>query len=163
RAAHTVLESFPPCERGERELRRAESRRLVAVSRRRSRIIVRRRRHPNGFHDRRTADVLHVPTQPPLLTDEDEPMIHRHSVRRGWWSAAIVGALAAPLVGCNLRHELVAPQTPGVIDDAALAGPTGANGLRLGALAELKRQTAAGETLWQLGGLLSDEWKSASA
>jgi hypothetical protein len=72
-------------------------------------------------------------------------------------------ALFTPLTACNLRHELVAPQTPGVIDDAALAGPTGANGLRLGALAELKRQTAAGETLWQLGGLLADEWKSASA
>jgi hypothetical protein len=70
--------------------------------------------------------------------------------------------LALPLAGCNLRHELVAPQTPGVIDDGALAGPTGANGLRLGALAELKRQTAAGETLWQLGGLLADEWKSSS-
>jgi starch-binding outer membrane protein, SusD/RagB family len=90
-------------------------------------------------------------------------MIQHHSVRRATWSVVVAGLLCAlPLSACNLRHELVAPQTPGVIDDAALAGPTGANGLRLGALAELKRQTAAGETLWQLGGLLADEWKSSS-
>jgi len=100
-------------------------------------------------------------------------MMHRDSlssrrslssrVKRGICTTVVVAAFAVPMAACNLRHELVAPQTPGVIDDAALAGPTGANGLRLGALAELKRQTGSGGTLWQLGGLLADEWKSASA
>ena len=30
------------------------------------------RRRPDGFHHAPAADVLHVPAQPPLLTDEDD-------------------------------------------------------------------------------------------
>jgi hypothetical protein len=65
---------------------------------------------------------------------------------------------------CNLHQDLVSPETPGVIDPGAViaAGPTGASGLRVGALGALKLQTGSGETLWQLGGLLTDEWASAS-
>ena len=44
-------------------------------------------------------------------------------------------ALCALFAGaCNLRHELVAPQIPNIIDEGQTAGPTGANGLRVGAL-----------------------------
>jgi hypothetical protein len=70
------------------------------------------------------------------------------------------------VLGCNLRHELVAPEHTGsIIDEDAVRGPTGANGIRIGALGSLRLQTGggSGETFWQLGGLLTDEWKSSSA
>src|SRR5262245_60554660 len=94
-----------------------------------------------------------------------------HPERRGRARATSVrlGALAvgaAALLGCNLRHELVAPENNGaIIDEDAASGPTGANGIRIGALGALRLQTGggSGETFWQLGGLLADEWKSSSA
>src|SRR5947207_702688 len=83
---------------------------------------------------------------------------------RARWTVAVATIVTASLIasGCDLRHELVAPETPGVIDPGAVAGPTGASGLRIGALGALRLQTGAGETIWQLGGLLADEWRSAS-
>jgi hypothetical protein len=76
----------------------------------------------------------------------------------------IAAAAVAPLVSaCNPRDELVDPQAPTVIDQGAVDGPTGANGLRVGALGAFKMQTGSGETLWQLGGLLADEWKSSNS
>ena len=72
-------------------------------------------------------------------------------MHRAWaaTSGTLVVAVAALLsTGCNLRHELVAPQNPGVIDEGAASGPTSANGLRIGALGALKLQTGSGETLW---------------
>jgi hypothetical protein len=80
-----------------------------------------------------------------------------------------VGALVIATVvqiGCNLRHDLVSPEITGaIIDEEAASGPTGANGIRIGALGALRLQTGGGtgETLWQLGGLLADEWKTSSS
>jgi hypothetical protein len=39
--------------------------------------------------------------------------------------------------------ELVDPQAPTVIDQGAVDGPTGANGLRVGALGAFKMQTGS--------------------
>src|SRR5438045_1779446 len=84
-------------------------------------------------------------------------------VRARWIAGA--AACIAPLVvnGCSPRDELLDPQTPTIIDQGAVDGPTGANGLRVGALGAFKMQTGSGETLWQLGGLLTDEWKSSNS
>jgi hypothetical protein len=79
--------------------------------------------------------------------------------------SGVLVACGAALVGCNLRHELVSPEHTGsIIDEDAASGPTGANGIRIGALGSLRLQTGggSGETFWQLGGLLADEWKSSS-
>src|ERR1043166_1179398 len=87
-------------------------------------------------------------------------------MHRAWAATSgtlVVAGAALLATGCSLRHELVAPQTPGVIDEGAASGPTSANGLRIGALGALKLQTGSGETLWHLGGLLADEWKSSSS
>jgi len=88
--------------------------------------------------------------------------MRRAMISRARWIAAAV--VVAPLVAtaCNPRDELVDPQAPTVIDQGAVDGPTGANGLRVGALGAFKMQTGSGETLWQLGGLLADEWKSSN-
>jgi hypothetical protein len=80
------------------------------------------------------------------------------------WGLLVV--CGGAFLGCNLRHELVAPEHTGsIIDEDAARGPTGANGIRIGALGSLRLQTGggSGETFWQLGGLLTDEWKSSSA
>src|SRR5262245_63330968 len=88
-------------------------------------------------------------------------MRHAMISRARWMTGA---ALVAPLMlaACNPRDELVDPQAPTVIDQGAVDGPTGANGLRVGTLGAFKMQTGSGETLWQLGGLLADEWKSSN-
>lgn len=86
--------------------------------------------------------------------------------RRTIGAALTVSAFAGGMFvsGCNIRKELVAPDLNGnVIDQPSTSDPTGANGLRLGALGALKAQTGSSESVWQLGGLLADEWKSSSA
>lgn len=89
--------------------------------------------------------------------------MRRAMISRARWITG--AALIAPLViaACNPRDELVDPQAPTVIDQGAVDGPTGANGLRVGALGAFKLQTGSGETFWQLSGLLGDEWKSSNA
>ena len=95
--------------------------------------------------------------------------VHSETRARTLAASVRVRALVAStlvLLGCNLRHELVSPEYTGaVIDEEAASGPTGANGIRIGALGALRLQTGggSGETFWQLGGLLADEWKSSSA
>src|SRR5262245_5948884 len=89
-------------------------------------------------------------------------MRNGHSARARRLVALSAVALLSS-TACNIRHELVLPETPGVIDPGAVDGPTGANGLRIGALGALKLQTGSGESLWQLGGLLADEWRSSSS
>jgi hypothetical protein len=72
--------------------------------------------------------------------------------------AAAVAALAA---GCsNVRDQLLSPQQPGVIGPEQTGSPTAADALRIGALSRLRNITAGGETMWMLGGLMTDEWKS---
>ena len=83
-----------------------------------------------------------------------------HHTRR---MAALCAVVAGPLFvgGCNVRHELLSPQNPGVIDPSAVGSPSAAAALRVGALGSLKGATGSGENLWRWGGLLTDEYKSS--
>jgi hypothetical protein len=74
---------------------------------------------------------------------------------------ALIGVIAATgLAGCNVKHELLAPQNPGVIDPSAVNSPTAALALRVGALSKYKNLTQ-GEAVWEYAGTLADEYKNA--
>jgi starch-binding outer membrane protein, SusD/RagB family len=74
----------------------------------------------------------------------------------------VAAALAAvALVGCDrVKHELLEPQNPGLVDPSAVNSPTAALALRVGAIGRYK-QVQAGESIWQMGGTLADEYKNA--
>ena len=78
--------------------------------------------------------------------------------------AGIVFALLALLAGCSTyKDQLLAPQQPGIIGPEQVGSPTAADALRIGALSRLKTATAGTtgtETMYTMGGLLTDEWKS---
>ena len=79
--------------------------------------------------------------------------------------AAGAAGLGLMLGGCNVREELLAPQQPGVISPGDVQGPTGAEGLYIGAVGNFKNALLGGssntETIWQFAGLMTDEFKSA--
>jgi len=71
-------------------------------------------------------------------------------------AAAVIAA-----VGCDrVKTELLAPQNPGLVDPSAVSTPTAALALRVGAIGRYK-QVQAGESIWQYGGTLADEFKNA--
>src|SRR6476646_7403438 len=71
-------------------------------------------------------------------------------------AAAVIAA-----VGCDrVKTELLAPQNPGLVDPSAVSSPTAALALRVGAIGRYK-QVQAGESIWQYGGTLADEYKNA--
>lgn len=78
--------------------------------------------------------------------------------------AAALGAAAWTLAGCStFKDQLLDPQQPSVISPGQVASPTAADALRIGAISRLKTATmgtAGTETMWTMGGLLTDEWKS---
>ena len=77
--------------------------------------------------------------------------------------SVILGGLAAVVVltGCDrIKTELLAPQNPGLVDPSAVATPAAALALRVGAIGRYK-QVQAGESIWQMGGTLADEYKNA--
>lgn len=70
-------------------------------------------------------------------------------------------AITALGAGCDrVKTELLAPQNPGLVDPSAVSNPTAALALRVGALGRYK-QVQAGESIWQYGGTLADEFKNA--
>lgn len=77
-------------------------------------------------------------------------------------SAVILSTMAVlAVVGCDrVKTELLAPQNPGLVDPTAVGSPTAALALRVGALGRYK-QVQAGESIWQYGGTLADEYKNA--
>jgi hypothetical protein len=81
---------------------------------------------------------------------------------RARWAVVAGALLTAPIAACdNVKDELLEPQNPGLIDPAQVNSADAADALRIGALGQLKSNTAGGETLWMYGGLLTDEWKSS--
>jgi hypothetical protein len=86
--------------------------------------------------------------------------MNQHLHRTRWVLA--VGVLAVALVaGCDrVKSELLAPQNPGLVDPSAVASPSAAYALRIGAIGRYK-QVQAGESIWQMGGTLADEYKNA--
>jgi hypothetical protein len=85
-------------------------------------------------------------------------MMHiRHRAR--FTVACLVAAFAA--TACDrVKHELLEPQNPGLVDPSAVSTPTAALALRVGAIGRYK-QVQAGESIWQYGGTLADEFKNA--
>jgi len=68
------------------------------------------------------------------------------------------------IVGCDrVRADLLAPQNPGLVDPSAINSATAALALRVGALGQYKQLTNGngGESIWEYGGTLADEFKSA--
>jgi len=81
---------------------------------------------------------------------------------RARWAVATALLLALPVTACNdIKDELLDPQNPGLIDPTQVNSADAADALRIGALGQLKSNTAGGETLWLYGGLITDEWKSS--
>jgi len=84
---------------------------------------------------------------------------------RNIFAALVTGAL---LIGCDsVKTALLEAPDPDIIDPANVQSPAGANGVRLGALAQLRLMTtgsgnAGTEGTWLVGGLLGDEWSTSS-
>lgn len=76
---------------------------------------------------------------------------------------AMTAALAL-VGGCSsFKDQLLEPQQPSIISPEQVSSATAADALRLGALSRLKSATAGTsgtESMWTMGGLLTDEWKS---
>lgn len=86
-------------------------------------------------------------------------MNHMHRTR--WTLGAF--AAAATLAACNVKHDLLDPQNPGLIDPSAVGSPTAALALRVGALSRYKQLTNGNgtEALWEYSGTLADEYKNS--
>src|SRR5262245_58681106 len=85
------------------------------------------------------------------------------SMNRNRARFAVLACLATTAVaaGCDrVKHELLEPQNPGLVDPSAVGSPTAALALRVGALGRYK-QVQSGESIWQYGGTLADEFKNA--
>src|SRR5262245_4812043 len=83
------------------------------------------------------------------------------TMNRARWTAIVTLAGTLVAVGCDrVKHELLEPQNPGLVDPEAVGSPTAALALRVGAISRYK-QVQAGESIWQYGGTLADEYKNA--
>src|SRR3712207_3091656 len=81
--------------------------------------------------------------------------------------AAVIAGAILLLAGCDANEQLLEVSDPDVIDPANLENPDGAEGLRVGALSRWRDATGGDNTngdenTWLLGGLLADEWGTAS-
>ena len=80
-------------------------------------------------------------------------------------AAALAGAA---LLGCDsVKTALLEAPDPDIIDPGNVQSASGANAVRLGALAQLRLMTsgsgnAGTEGTWLLGGLVADEWSTSS-
>ena len=82
-------------------------------------------------------------------------------MNRARLTVAASAAAVLAVVGCDrVKTELLAPQNPGLVDPSAVSSPTAALALRVGAIGRYK-QVQAGESIWQYGGTLADEFKNA--
>jgi len=81
-------------------------------------------------------------------------------MNRSRWALVASFAAMVAVAGCDLHDKLLEPQNPGLIDPSAVASPTAALALRVGALSRYQ-QIMAGEGTWQMGGTLTDEFKNS--
>jgi starch-binding outer membrane protein, SusD/RagB family len=84
-------------------------------------------------------------------------------MNRSRWAITGLALAVSGAMGCNVKHELLEPQNPGVIDPSAVNSSTAALALRVGALSRYKQLTNAdgNEALWEYAGTLADEYKNA--
>src|SRR5437867_3770407 len=88
-------------------------------------------------------------------------MTHFYRARARVTLAAIALGASALAAACwSFKDQLLDPQQPGVIGPDQVSSPTAADALRKGARGRLKTATGGGESIWILGGLITDEWKS---
>jgi hypothetical protein len=86
------------------------------------------------------------------------PIAARRAAR---FVATVAPAVALMLQGCDsVKNTLLEAQHPDQIDPQSLASAAGADALRVGTLQRLSTTTGGGESVWLLGGLLTDEWRS---
>jgi len=83
--------------------------------------------------------------------------------RARWTTIAATVAVLAIGACDRVKTELLEPQNPGLVDPTAVNSPTAALALRVGALGRYKQLTNGngGESIWQYGGTLADEYKNA--
>jgi hypothetical protein len=80
----------------------------------------------------------------------------------------LAAALALSAVaGCNTTDKLLEAQDPDLVDPTDVEHPEGAEAMRIGALSRWRDATGGDNTngeenTWLLGGLLADEWATAS-
>jgi hypothetical protein len=80
---------------------------------------------------------------------------------RGAVAAGALLVLMLPLAACDrVKNDLLQAPDPDIIPPGAINSPEAADAVRIGALSRLRNMTAGGESVWLLGGLLGDEWKS---
>jgi starch-binding outer membrane protein, SusD/RagB family len=88
--------------------------------------------------------------------------------RLGVVGTAMAAAVALLVVqGCDVSDKLLEASDPDVVNPADLQNPEGAEALRVGALSRWRDATGGDnangdENTWLLGGLLADEWGTAS-
>jgi len=84
----------------------------------------------------------------------------KQMIRARWVIAAGIASVGFVAACDRVKTELLAPQNPGLVDPSAVGTPTAALALRVGAIGRYK-QVQAGESIWQYGGVLADEYKNA--
>ena len=82
---------------------------------------------------------------------------------RARWAIGAAAVAISPLLltACDVKDELLQPQNPGVILPGSISSPQAADAVRIAAFGNLKTVTGGSESMWLLGGLMTDEWKSA--
>lgn len=88
-------------------------------------------------------------------------LAHRARRARRAIGAAAVAISPLLLTACDVKDQLLQPQNPGVILPGSLNSPQAADAVRIAAFGNLKTVTGGSESMWLLGGLMTDEWKSA--
>src|SRR5690242_19998501 len=82
-------------------------------------------------------------------------------MNRAPWILALSAASVLAVTACDrVKTELLTPQNPGLVDPSAVNSPTAALAIRVGAIGRYK-QVQSGESIWQYGGTLADEYKNA--
>src|SRR5688500_4679640 len=82
-------------------------------------------------------------------------------LRRGIGAAAAAVALLGA-AACDTAESILDVSDPDIVNPDDIRTAAGANALRLGTLARFSTATSGDESMWLLGGLLADEWRSAA-
>jgi len=89
-----------------------------------------------------------------------------YMTNRPFWArrtVALVAVAVLSTVGCRSTDEILAVEDPDIINPGNVSTASGANAVRLGALARLNRATTGEESLFLLGGLFTDEWNNGDS
>ena len=89
-----------------------------------------------------------------------------YMTNRAFWArrtAALLTVGVLSTVGCRSTDEILSVEDPDIINPGNVATASGANAVRLGALARLNTATTGGESLFLLGGLFTDEWNNGDS